>query len=104
MSSNRHSAAPAAAAGGLSWAWGPWTLSSSSRRDVAFWPHHLLPVNPAPPERYGRCYSESGGTHPRDGGPAVERRGQVRVGTSGWIYKHWKGAVYPAGLPVARWL
>jgi uncharacterized protein YecE (DUF72 family) len=34
----------------------------------------------------------------------VERQGQVRIGTSGWIYKHWKGPVYPAGLPVARWL
>ena len=30
--------------------------------------------------------------------------GRVRVGTSGWIYKHWKGVVYPAGLPVRRWL
>jgi uncharacterized protein YecE (DUF72 family) len=27
----------------------------------------------------------------------------VRVGTSGWIYKHWRGAFYPEGLPVSRW-
>ena len=32
------------------------------------------------------------------------REGRVRVGTSGWIYKHWKGTVYPAGLPARRWL
>jgi uncharacterized protein YecE (DUF72 family) len=28
----------------------------------------------------------------------------VRVGTSGWQYKDWKGPVYPAGLPTNRWL
>jgi uncharacterized protein YecE (DUF72 family) len=28
---------------------------------------------------------------------------QVRVGCSGWQYKHWKGDFYPAGLPVSRW-
>lgn len=28
----------------------------------------------------------------------------VRVGTSGWIYKHWRGAFYPPGLPQRRWL
>ncbi len=27
----------------------------------------------------------------------------VRVGTSGWIYRDWRGAFYPARLPVARW-
>src|SRR5437660_1084096 len=30
--------------------------------------------------------------------------GEVRIGTSGWIYKHWRGPVYPADLPVRRWL
>jgi uncharacterized protein YecE (DUF72 family) len=34
----------------------------------------------------------------------VVRAGVVRVGTSGWIYRHWRGAVYPAALPVRRWL
>ena len=34
----------------------------------------------------------------------MRSEGRVRVGTSGWIYKHWKGVVYPAGLPVRRWL
>ncbi len=28
----------------------------------------------------------------------------VRVGCSGWQYKHWRGDFYPAGLPAARWL
>ncbi|MFI1925352.1 DUF72 domain-containing protein [Streptomyces sp. NPDC020377] len=26
------------------------------------------------------------------------------VGTSGWQYKDWKGVLYPAGVPVRRWL
>lgn len=26
------------------------------------------------------------------------------VGTSGWQYRHWRGALYPEGLAVARWL
>ena len=29
--------------------------------------------------------------------------GAVRIGTSGWIYGHWRGLFYPAGLPQARW-
>ena len=33
----------------------------------------------------------------------MAREGRVRVGTSGWIYRHWRGAVYPADLPVRRW-
>jgi uncharacterized protein YecE (DUF72 family) len=28
----------------------------------------------------------------------------VRVGTSGWHYKHWRGVYYPRDLPTARWL
>jgi uncharacterized protein YecE (DUF72 family) len=32
----------------------------------------------------------------------VERR--IRIGTSGWIYPHWKGRFYPKGLPEKRWL
>ena len=28
----------------------------------------------------------------------------VRVGTSGWIYPHWKGRFYPEGLAERRWL
>jgi uncharacterized protein YecE (DUF72 family) len=34
----------------------------------------------------------------------VVRVGEVRVGTSGWIYKHWCGVVYPADLAPRRWL
>jgi len=26
------------------------------------------------------------------------------VGTSGWVYPHWRGLLYPEGLPQARWL
>ncbi|UCF97485.1 MAG: DUF72 domain-containing protein [Spirochaetaceae bacterium] len=28
----------------------------------------------------------------------------VRIGTSGWTYKHWKGNFYPENLPQRRWL
>jgi uncharacterized protein YecE (DUF72 family) len=31
-------------------------------------------------------------------------RGRVFVGTSGWIYPHWNGRFYPAGLPARRQL
>ncbi|HEY1379860.1 MAG TPA: DUF72 domain-containing protein [Gemmataceae bacterium] len=29
--------------------------------------------------------------------------GRARVGTSGWIYKHWRGTVYPRRLAVKDW-
>jgi uncharacterized protein YecE (DUF72 family) len=28
----------------------------------------------------------------------------VRIGCSGWSYDHWRGLVYPQGLPQRRWL
>lgn len=30
--------------------------------------------------------------------------GEVRIGTSGWVYRHWKGRFYPATLPQRAWL
>jgi uncharacterized protein YecE (DUF72 family) len=27
----------------------------------------------------------------------------VRIGCSGWIYKHWRGLFYPEALPVKKW-
>ncbi|MFL6749104.1 MAG: DUF72 domain-containing protein, partial [Sphingomicrobium sp.] len=27
----------------------------------------------------------------------------IRVGCSGWVYKHWRGLFYPAELPQKRW-
>jgi uncharacterized protein YecE (DUF72 family) len=27
----------------------------------------------------------------------------IRIGCSGWVYRHWREAFYPAGLPVNRW-
>jgi uncharacterized protein YecE (DUF72 family) len=29
--------------------------------------------------------------------------GVARVGCSGWMYKHWRGVVYPEGLPQRKW-
>lgn len=31
-------------------------------------------------------------------GPA-RKRGPIRIGTSGWSYSHWRGRVYPEGMP-----
>jgi len=28
----------------------------------------------------------------------------LRIGCSGWQYRHWRGDFYPAGLPTSRWL
>jgi len=28
----------------------------------------------------------------------------LHIGTSGWVYKHWKGVFYPQGLAQAKWL
>jgi uncharacterized protein YecE (DUF72 family) len=30
-------------------------------------------------------------------------RGAIRVGCSGWVYKHWRGLFYPERLPQSRW-
>ncbi|MFP5377970.1 MAG: DUF72 domain-containing protein [Acidimicrobiia bacterium] len=30
-------------------------------------------------------------------------RGRARVGCSGWVYKDWRGLVYPEDLPTRRW-
>jgi uncharacterized protein YecE (DUF72 family) len=32
------------------------------------------------------------------------RAGAVRIGCSGWNYAHWRGLIYPKGLPPRRWL
>jgi uncharacterized protein YecE (DUF72 family) len=29
---------------------------------------------------------------------------ELRVGTSGWQYKHWKGRFCPKDLPTSKWL
>jgi uncharacterized protein YecE (DUF72 family) len=33
----------------------------------------------------------------------LDRSPQLRVGCSGWQYKHWRGDFYPAELPTSRW-
>ena len=32
-----------------------------------------------------------------------EAWGGIHVGCSGWMYKHWRGILYPEGLPQKRW-
>jgi uncharacterized protein YecE (DUF72 family) len=34
---------------------------------------------------------------------ALAMTGNVHVGCSGWVYKHWRGLLYPEGLPQKRW-
>lgn len=29
---------------------------------------------------------------------------RVRIGTSGWVYPHWRGRFYPKALPTSQWL
>jgi len=37
--------------------------------------------------------------------PCCRMRSQrIRIGCSGWYYRHWKGVVYPDELPTRRWL
>jgi uncharacterized protein YecE (DUF72 family) len=33
----------------------------------------------------------------------MTRAGEIRIGCSGWQYRHWKGDFYPADLPTSRW-
>ena len=34
---------------------------------------------------------------------STSERGTVHIGCSGWAYKHWRGVLYPEGLPQTRW-
>ncbi|CAA9484824.1 MAG: FIG003003: hypothetical protein, partial [uncultured Solirubrobacteraceae bacterium] len=29
--------------------------------------------------------------------------GRIRIGCSGWVYRDWRGVLYPPRLPQARW-
>lgn len=31
------------------------------------------------------------------------KRGRLRIGTSGWVYPHWRGPFYPPDLPQSAW-
>ena len=33
----------------------------------------------------------------------MSKQGRVRIGCSGWQYKHWRGDFYPPEVPTARW-
>jgi uncharacterized protein YecE (DUF72 family) len=33
----------------------------------------------------------------------MSAHGRFRIGTSGWIYRHWRGVFYPPKRPVHRW-
>ncbi|HVV99982.1 MAG TPA: DUF72 domain-containing protein [Planctomycetaceae bacterium] len=34
---------------------------------------------------------------------SVTKPGDIRIGTSGWVYPHWKEIFYPADLPESKW-
>ena len=36
-------------------------------------------------------------------GQAMAKRGEIRIGCSGWIYRHWRELFYPAKLPQRLW-
>ena len=38
------------------------------------------------------------------GSSARQRKGRLRVGTSGYQYSHWRGVFYPSELPTRSWL
>src|SRR5438094_9990630 len=42
--------------------------------------------------------------HALVGGAMRESGGEIRIGTSGWHYQHWRGPFYPPGLPASRML
>jgi uncharacterized protein YecE (DUF72 family) len=35
---------------------------------------------------------------------ATKQAAIPRIGCSGWLYRHWKGDIYPSNLPSTRWL
>jgi len=35
---------------------------------------------------------------------SIEVSGRCHIGTSGWVYPHWRSVFYPPGLPQDRWL
>lgn len=35
---------------------------------------------------------------------SLSRMGRIHLGTSGYVYKHWKGLFYPPKLPTKQWL
>ena len=34
---------------------------------------------------------------------STSRAARVHIGCSGWVYKHWRGILYPEGLPQRLW-
>ena len=34
----------------------------------------------------------------------MSAKSRIHVGTSGWVYPHWRGLFYPSELPARRWL
>jgi uncharacterized protein YecE (DUF72 family) len=34
----------------------------------------------------------------------MQRKGKIRIGTSGWSYRHWKGPFYPENIPNSKML
>jgi len=37
-------------------------------------------------------------------GSQVKAMVKVKIGTSGWVYPHWRGRFYPLELPTSKWL
>jgi uncharacterized protein YecE (DUF72 family) len=54
-----------------------------------FWERVVIPQRP--------------GGAPRERAESHVLRMPLWIGTSGWQYRHWRGKLYPAGLPMDRW-
>ncbi|HET7817471.1 MAG TPA: DUF72 domain-containing protein [Sphingomicrobium sp.] len=47
--------------------------------------------------------AERGFVHATMEDAVVSAAPRIRVGCSGWVYRHWRGLFYPEGLPQKRW-
>jgi uncharacterized protein YecE (DUF72 family) len=74
----------------------PFVIKGSMARELQA--SHFMNKRIAPPSRW-REKNRTTRQHHRGGdGP-----GAIRIGTSGWIYKHWRKQFYPKDLPPRQW-
>src|SRR5262249_12326981 len=60
-------------------------------------------ITPRSTRRTDASWAERSGFACTGGGQASVVRGQPRVGCSGWVYRDWRGVVYPKDAPEREW-